>query len=147
MARVLRQAGGLKQLVRDISTLKHLQLMFNSSAIPHTDSAVNALTPRFAGDGIAPSSASTASATLACDPLESHLRQIHIFLDSHMHNVKSLQDSIVAALTESSDGVVSPSGGSVLAEAEPLLPSLVPDIQQIPLSGGYLLIYFHSIAY
>lgn len=108
--------------------------MFNSSANPRRDSAVK---PRFAGDSIAPSTASTvAPATLTCDPLESHLRQIHIFLDSHMHSVRSLQSSIVTALTESDDGVLSSSRGSVPEEAEQLLPS--PDIQQIDASGGDL---------
>ncbi|KIM84500.1 hypothetical protein PILCRDRAFT_6155 [Piloderma croceum F 1598] len=108
-----------------------------ADAIPRRDSAVNALTPQFAGDNIAPSAAYTVvPATLTCDPLESHLRQIHIFLDSHMHNVRSLQNSIVTALTESGDGVLSPSSGSVPEEAEPLLPSLVPDIKQIHVSDN-----------
>lgn len=139
-------------MVRNISTLKHLQLMFNFSAIPRRDSVVSALAPRFAGDNILVlSSASTVVPATRVSVVLTHWNRTCVrfiyFSTLTCTNVRSLQDSIVTALTESGDGVLSPSGGSVLEEAEPLLPSLVPDIQQIPVSGRDLVINFHSTAY
>lgn len=83
-----------------------------------------------AGDTIAPSDASDAAFVF-----DSHLLYIREFLESHVHNIKSLQDSIRPAPAIPTAEALSTQDGSMVERSEPAS-LLVPETQNPPPSGS-----------
>jgi hypothetical protein len=103
----------------------------HSCVTSRMDSAANILAHQVAGDTIAPSDASDAAFVF-----DSHLLYIREFLESHVHNIKSLQDSIVPTPAIPTAEAVSTRNGSTVERSEPASPLPVPETQNLPPSGS-----------
>ena len=91
---------------------------------PLTESTVNVVALEVIGNPVVLGASVIVGTSIARDTLASHFHQIHRFLESHTHNIRSLQDFITTSIAEPAVDVRRTQGGSALPSSTPHIPNL-----------------------